>query len=253
MSTLCTGVPVALQELLVEGPLTNLKSSMVALSQPKRKFDRAAFGVGGVGMGAVGAIGRYHPPEKVGDQVPSAANGTDVVGDKHREVDPPATAADAVVAAWAAGPGYSPFTGPSYGIPSVGYDSRVVGVNRLGGRQSSSSSQMGPSTQPDFGLNPNSSQSSFNMDGLVGLGGYAGLTGISSQVDPVSAVDQAPGAGLDMPGFPAGFSQSSFALAGTDDVAMAGLGVGVLSQQFGGMTLGALEVDSSQPYTQKGS
>lgn len=32
---------------LVEGPLTNLKQSMVQLSKPKRTFDRGSFGVGG--------------------------------------------------------------------------------------------------------------------------------------------------------------------------------------------------------------
>jgi regulator of nonsense transcripts 1 len=59
------------QELLVEGPLTNLKPSLIQLSTPKRKFDRGAFGEGAQ---LVGAIGRYQPPEHVGDPPPAAGS-----------------------------------------------------------------------------------------------------------------------------------------------------------------------------------
>lgn len=60
-----------IQELLVEGPLTNLKPSLIQLSTPKRKFDRGAFGEGAQ---LVGAIGRYQPPEHVGDPPPTAGS-----------------------------------------------------------------------------------------------------------------------------------------------------------------------------------
>ncbi|GIL94261.1 hypothetical protein Vretimale_509 [Volvox reticuliferus] len=50
---------------LVEGPLTNLKPSMVQLHKPKRVFDRGSFGVGAL------TTNRYQPPEKVGDPLPS--------------------------------------------------------------------------------------------------------------------------------------------------------------------------------------
>ncbi|KXZ44312.1 hypothetical protein GPECTOR_69g405 [Gonium pectorale] len=49
---------------LAEGPLTNLKPSMVQLHKPKRAFDRGSFGVGSL------ATNRYQPPEKVGDPLP---------------------------------------------------------------------------------------------------------------------------------------------------------------------------------------
>ncbi|EFJ52298.1 hypothetical protein VOLCADRAFT_86581, partial [Volvox carteri f. nagariensis] len=52
---------------LVEGPLTNLKPSMVQLHKPKRVFDRGSFGVGTL------TTNRYQPPEKVGDPLPSKA------------------------------------------------------------------------------------------------------------------------------------------------------------------------------------
>lgn len=54
---------------LVEGPLTNLKPSMIQLSKPKRTFDRAEFGMGG--------MNRYVPPERVGEQPAPLANGTE--------------------------------------------------------------------------------------------------------------------------------------------------------------------------------
>ncbi|KAG2435081.1 hypothetical protein HXX76_007168 [Chlamydomonas incerta] len=52
---------------LVEGPLTNLKASMVQLHKPKRVFDRMSFGVGAL------TTNRYQPPEKVGDPLPPKA------------------------------------------------------------------------------------------------------------------------------------------------------------------------------------
>eukprot|EP00879_Flechtneria_rotunda_P009589 GHRR01010035.1.p1 GENE.GHRR01010035.1~~GHRR01010035.1.p1 ORF type:complete len:580 (+),score=218.85 GHRR01010035.1:893-2632(+) len=205
-------------ELLVEGPLTNLKPSMIALSNPKRKFDRAAFGVGGVGAGGMGAIGRYHPPERVGEPLPghntAAANGAGT-GDAAA-----ATAAafaingvsGARVPAAAAGlyvdrPGYSPFSGPSYAISSNGFESSRP--NRpssiLSGLNSGNpSSQLGLiSTQPTFGLDAGSSQASTGMGALGGFsdsflgsaaGGFSGLAtqpGLASQ----SGMSQAGAAG----------------------------------------------------------
>ncbi|GLC57612.1 ATP-dependent helicase NAM7 [Pleodorina starrii] len=52
---------------LVEGPLTNLKPSMVQLHKPKRVFDRGSFGIGSL------TTNRYQPPDKVGDPLPSKA------------------------------------------------------------------------------------------------------------------------------------------------------------------------------------
>lgn len=63
-------------DCLVEGPLTNLKQSLVQLAKPKRTFDRASFGVG------VGATNRYQPPERPGDVGAgrAAAAGADLGG-----------------------------------------------------------------------------------------------------------------------------------------------------------------------------
>jgi hypothetical protein len=145
----------------VEGPLTNLKPSMIALGQPKRKFDQAAFGVGGVGAGAMGAIGRYHPPEHVGDPIPgsNAAGGPAAVAAGGKSTGlvhgsgalPYAAAAaaggDGLTDAW---PAYSPFAGPSYIIPAVDGSKPSRLGNELAARHgtSSSSSQLAPFTQP---------------------------------------------------------------------------------------------------------
>lgn len=240
----CTMSFLVLQELLVEGPLTALKQSMVALSQSKRKFDRAAFGVGGVGAGAIGAIGRYHPPERVGEPVPSlapaAATGTEAGKDKARGVHAGTSASDAAAAAsvWNAGPGFSPFPGPSYGIPLMGYDSRVGSLSRLGMRQSSSS-QMGPSTQTDY-TTAAGSDSNFGLDRLVGFGdSYAGLLALGSQLDSASIADHGQlGGVMDIQGFSVGLSQNSLGFGGVDELAPTSFaGTGALTQQLGGLTL----------------
>lgn len=54
-------------DVLVEGPLTALKPSLVQLSRPRRAFDRASFGIG------PGATNRYTPPERVGEPAPAPA------------------------------------------------------------------------------------------------------------------------------------------------------------------------------------
>jgi hypothetical protein len=243
----------------VEGPLTNLKPSMIALSQPKRKFDRAAFGVGGVGAGSMGAIGRYHPPERVGDPVPGSLAAAATGGAAGGGMGAGAAAAAAMngmsggVAGAAAGgfratdgPGYSPFAGPSYAIPAAGgFDSSRPGQlsSNLSSRAHSSSSQMGLNTQPDFGMGvPGSSQGSFGVGGLGGYGdgvlgaGLSGLLGtqpgIMSQAGAMTQVGGAAGVslhGLGLTGFPdtQGLSQASFGFGGgADDPYGASLGLG---------------------------
>lgn len=283
----------ATQDLLVEGPLTNLKPSMIALSQPKRKFDRAAFGVGGVGMGGVGAIGRYHPPDKVGDPMPGFAAGAAVggaaapgqvgKGDARHNAGAAAAAAlnglgGAAAAAGGAGSGaadggfglgdrplFSPFAGPSYSIPTGGFESSRPGrmSSHLSSRPSSGS-QLGFNTQPDFGLGPGSSQSSFGLGGLMGFGdglgpGLTGLLGsqpgMQTQVGvgnfgSTGGTGSAGGAGL-LPDTQV-LSQAGFGFsAGTDDYgASLGLGAveGVLSQAgFTQAQLGDLLGPSTQP------
>lgn len=47
--------------VLVEGPLTNLKPSMIQIGQVKKDFDRSTFGIGAL------TTNRYVPPERVGE------------------------------------------------------------------------------------------------------------------------------------------------------------------------------------------
>lgn len=56
---------------LVEGPLNNLKPSMVQLHKPKKTFDCSSFGLGGANTN------RYQPPEHVGDAVKPPKSTTD--------------------------------------------------------------------------------------------------------------------------------------------------------------------------------
>lgn len=231
-------------ELLVEGPLTNLKPSMIALSQPKRKFDRAAFGVGGVGAGGMGAIGRYHPPERVGDPIPgslaaaaaAAAAGAGAGSAAAAAMNGPSGMMPAGPAAAAAGgframdgPGYSPFAGPSYAIPAAGgFDSSRPGrlSSSISGRpqSSSSSSQLGLNTQPDFGLGaPGSSQSSFGVGGLGGYGDGVLGTGLSGLLNSQPGLMSQAGA-MSQAGGSSGAVANGAAAAGVS-VNLPGLGL----------------------------
>jgi hypothetical protein len=268
----------------VEGPLTNLKPSMIALSQPKRKFDRAAFGVGGVGAGSMGAIGRYHPPERVGDPIPGSLAAAAAAGAGNIGMGAGAAAAAAMnglhgmaaaptagSAAAAAGgfrgmdgPGYSPFAGPSYAIPAAGFDSSRPGrlSSSISSRAPSSSSQLGLNTQPDFGLGgPGSSQSSFGVGGLGGYGDGVLGTGLSGVFNTQSGLmTQAGGGangtaaagvslpGLGLSGFPdtQGLSQASFGFGGgADDPYGASLGLGGAGMDASGV-LSQAGFDQSQ-------
>lgn len=237
-------------ELLVEGPLTNLKPSMLQLSQPKRKFDRAAFGVAGVGAGAVGAIGRYHPTEKVGGALPGSAAAAAVAGVNGDAGDSTGMNGAALAAASAAGvtngtahgvaagrvgkaggagnagvrPGYSAFVAPAYTIPSASELSRKAGL----GSRASSTSGLALQTQPDLG--GISSQPSYS-----GFGGnlFSQASGMKSQ--------QLGGLGSE-------FSQSSFGFGGgvLDGVDDFGAGLGVSSQQWTADGSGVLSQGFSQ-------
>lgn len=251
------------QELLVEGPLTNLKPSMIALSQPKRKFDRAAFGVGGVGAGAMGAIGRYHPPEKVGDPIPGAAaaaaaaagvgsgggaaSNSTAAAAPGRGAKTAAGAADGFLSAASNGTaagglgggsffgnplGFSPFAGTSYSIPSLpGADGRggARGAGKggsLGGSSRSLNSQLGPATQVDVG-GLGASQ------GGLGLGGFGSLGSMLTQGS----------------GGMGGFSQfgGSATLGGSAGLGLGALGDAPLSQAGFGYGAGAEDYGSVGP------
>lgn len=177
-----------LQELLVEGPLTNLKPSMIALSLPKRKFDRAAFGVGTSGA-SKGGVGRYCPSDLVGDRSSATAGITEPGADKHKLSDV-ATAPGAVdlLGDWLR-PGFSPFLGPTYGITPVANSTQSLGEGKLGGR-TSSSSQIEPTTQPDLGHNI-SSQDSYLIDGLTGY-----ENGVASHASFWSVAGHSQGVGI---------------------------------------------------------
>lgn len=265
MSSLVGVCISTMQELLVEGPLTNLKPSMIALSQPKRKFDRAAFGVGGVGAGAVGAIGRYHPPEKVGDPIPgsvaagvsgsaggsgmmaqgaagagkgapggagSYANGSLGAATSGAAIAAPATLAGAAGSFFGNSLGFSPFAGPSYAIPAMpGADGKGTKGSRagLGGSSRSISSQLGPATQQDVaGLG--GSQSSIGLGAFGSLGSM--LTQGSGAYSQLRGTTPLANSGLglsavgDMP-----FSQASFGYAAVGDDPL--LGDGILTQGTG--------------------
>ncbi|MEW5310681.1 MAG: hypothetical protein WDW38_002453 [Sanguina aurantia] len=172
---------------LVEGPLTNLKQSMVQLSRPKMAFDRSSFGVGG-GVSS----NRFMPSDRVGDPVPSRAPPPGQHGDRNaRFSDGPTFAAGpgdgmngkqgfdrsrlpskAAMAAAANGrtaglpaPSQAPYAVPSYAIPSTssrtGFATHAPGARaslhsqELGGSQASLGSAApftqggGPATQPD--------------------------------------------------------------------------------------------------------
>lgn len=269
-----------MQELLVEGPLTNLKPSMIALSQPKRKFDRAAFGVGGVGAGAMGAIGRYHPPEKVGDPIPGAnvsgggsgsagTTGTATgakgaaagVNNSHANGFPAAAANGAAIgSAMGTGSffgstlGFSPFAGPSYAIPALpGADGRAgKGGSKaaVGASSRSLSSQLGPATQPDGG--------GLDASQGLGLGGFGSLgsmltqaSGGFSQFGGSSVALGGGGLGLGALG-DAPLSQASFGYGGgAEDFGGVGSTDGFLTQAAGfsqsgfGDLLGASNGDAS--------
>lgn len=235
----------------MEGPLTNLKPSMIALSQPKRKFDRAAFGVGGVGAGAMGAIGRYHPPEKVGDPIPGASasgGGSSSAGGTGSGGAAKGAAAagghDAGFGAGVAGAGagngptampglgngtffgsalgYSPFAGPSYAIPALsgadGRGSKGGGKGAAGGSSRSLSSQLGPATQPD---------GSGASQGL-GLGGFGSLG---------SMLTQASGGFSQFGGSNSALGGGGLGLGGLGDapLSQASFGYGAGAEDFGGV------------------
>jgi hypothetical protein len=193
-----------LQELLVEGPLTNLKPSMVALSQPKRKFDRAAFGVGGVGAGGLGAIGRYHPPERVGEAPPAAAapaaagsgGGSGAAAGGNSLAAGHATLLPAAA-------GYSPFSGPSYSIPALPTPADV-----RGGRGSSRAPHGGSSASSQ--LDDGASQQGLRLGGLGGLGSMA-------TQDSLGAFSQFGGGSLAVDGVNGGGFGASLGLGGLGD------------------------------------
>ncbi|KAF8065906.1 UPF1 [Scenedesmus sp. PABB004] len=229
-------------ELLVEGPLTNLKPSLVALSAPKRAFDRAAFGVGGVGAGGLGAIGRYHPPERVGEPPPlpthSGGGGFREPSGAGGARDGAAGAASAALAGLEAGgrPGFSPFAGPSYAIPAGGGSGGGRGGSAAAAAAAvagAASQGLAPNTQPDFGLG-GASQGSLGVGGLgLGDGGLGGL--MISQAD-LSAGGGASQFGGSLAGFGGGgddfglLSQAGFSQGQVGEM----LGAGSDTQRLGG-------------------
>eukprot|EP00775_Hariotina_reticulata_P013312 gene13312-13441_t len=239
-------------ELLVEGPLTNLKPSMIALGQPKRKFDRAAFGVGGVGAGAMGAIGRYHPPEHVGDPVPgpTAAAGAPATGAAagkssglvHGSSPSPyaaAAAADGLLDTWQV---YSPFAGPSYMIPAVDGSKASRLGSELVARQgtSGSSSQLAPFTQPiELSDSKNNFLGFSSVDSLITQGGMASQGTLHSGVgvsDGSQLFGPAPGRIPSLLGL-AGFSSDTPLSQNTLGFLPGAAGVaGVLSQPGAGLS-----------------
>lgn len=235
----------------MEGPLTNLKPSMIALGQPKRKFDRAAFGVGGVGAGAMGAIGRYHPPEHVGDPVPGpTAAGAPAAGAAagkssalvHGSSTSPyaaAAAADGLLDTW---PVYSPFAGPSYMIPAVDGSKASRSGSELAARQgtSGSSSQLAPFTQPiDLSDSKNNFLGFSSMDSLTTQGGMASQATLHSGVgasDGSQLFGPAPGRMPSLLGL-AGFSSDMPLSQNTLGFFPGAAGVaGVLSQSGAGLS-----------------
>ncbi|KAF6264017.1 hypothetical protein COO60DRAFT_1634699 [Scenedesmus sp. NREL 46B-D3] len=174
-----------------------------------------------VGAGSMGAIGRYHPPERVGDPIPgsSAAAGAGAAGAgmgagaaagmnglSGMPAGPGGGAAAAAGGFRAMdGPGYSSFAGPSYVIPAAaGFDSSRPG--RLSSsRAPSSSSQLGLNTQPDFGLGaPGSSQGSFGVGGLGGYGDRVLGTGLSGLLGTQPGIMSQAGALTQMGGLESG-------------------------------------------------
>lgn len=215
------------QELLVEGPLTHLKPSLAQLPQPKRRFDRAAFGIDTAsGLGGLGAVGRFHPTERVGDPLPGPVppgGGHDGSGG--------AASADGAAAAAAAGgvggslgagdpiarPGFSPFAGPSYAIPRPG----VIGD---GGKQRRPPGGGGapPPGPPSAGPLPPGGNS--GLPSGLGLGGASQL-GLHTQALDLGGADglntQGP---LMLGGFGGAFGTQDFGAAGVSQATDAGAG-----------------------------
>ncbi|KAG1668439.1 hypothetical protein FOA52_015969 [Chlamydomonas sp. UWO 241] len=222
---------------LVEGPLTNLKQSMVQLSRPRRVFDRSNFGVGAL------ATNRFQPTEKVGDPRPEAHHGRDPPyygGAQQQGNNGPAVAQQggyphersggggrqaggggasggsggsgaAGGGAPGAGAAFMPFALPAYAIPAP-----PAGGGARGGVGGYGSSQGGVG----MGMGMGGSQG-------VGLATQAGggLTQ-ASQGGPAGGHGRSQGMGGPGGGMNGGVSQAGM-----------GLGMG-MSQELGGMGLG---------------
>eukprot|EP00798_Chlamydomonas_sp_ICE-L_P030123 gene30123-35103_t len=118
---------------LVEGPLANLKQSMVQLTKPRKVFDRGSFGIGTL------TTNRYQPTERVGEPLPNKPHPGEGY---HREGGGSAGGS----AAYAAVP---PTSGPPQtgggGRPGGGYNG-VSGNKAAGsGRQAGATSGVGQS------------------------------------------------------------------------------------------------------------
>ncbi|KIY99735.1 putative Regulator of nonsense transcripts 1 like protein [Monoraphidium neglectum] len=211
------------QELLVEGPLTNLKPSLAQLPQPKRRFDRAAFGIDSApGLGGLGAVGRFHPTERVGDPLPGAhahapggggGGGHDGGGGAAANGAGAAAAAGLGVGDPVARPGFSPFVGPSYAIPSPG----VIGD---GGKQRRGGGSGGGAGGGGAGLAVGSSQLAL---------------GLQTQLDMGGSIGGAQGASFLLGGLGGGFGTQDFGAGATQADGGAG---GFLSQAPAGAAFG---------------
>lgn len=170
------------QELLVEGPLTNLKPSLAQLPAPKRRFDRAAFGIDSAsGLGGLGAVGRFHPTERVGDPTPAAHP-------PHGDGGGAAAASSAAAAAAGLGggdagarPGFAPFVAPPYAIPAGPGVIGDGGKPRRSGGGATGGSGLGSGGISGLGIGGGASQSQAGLGlGLAtqqfDMGGSAGAT-----------------------------------------------------------------------------
>lgn len=124
------------QGCLVEGPLNNLKASMIQLGRPRRTFDRASFGVG------VLTTNRYQPPENVGDPTPAKV----ALQDSSASANAPGMAA----AAGFAPPGLGPRGGQLPGKPDMGRGGRPGAAGSAGGARGGSGAQGAGPHVPTF-------------------------------------------------------------------------------------------------------
>ena len=209
------------QGCLVEGPLTNLKQSMVQLSRPKRTFDRGSFGVGGSSIGA--AANRYQPTERVGDPYPQSsmvgnmpfpqaqgcvneAQGQQGGGVKKGGGGGGGPASQTLsqhsqslsqhsqsLSQTSSVNSFMPFSMPAYAIPSIN-----GGGDRSGGGKGGGFSQGSAILATQQSQSQSLSQSSVAMDPRGGLMGGGG-GGLSTQMDGMSQGMSQLGLGLGLP------------------------------------------------------
>ncbi|KAI8467101.1 MAG: P-loop containing nucleoside triphosphate hydrolase protein [Monoraphidium minutum] len=166
------------QELLVEGPLTNLKPSLAQLPQPKRRFDRAAFGIDSApGLGGLGAVGRFHPTARVGDPLPHTAHEG---GGGSGSGGGGGAAAGLGAGDPVARPGFSPFLGgPSCAIPAPGVIGGGGAKPRRPGGGGGGGGGLGAGLSDASGLGLGASQLGLGLQTQIDMGGSLGGGGNS--------------------------------------------------------------------------